>query len=553
MRSQCFTASIRVLTLIHFCTLSAGAQIRKLSPEDSPSFAVSPLEIKLTGRPGQTLSGEILLATRKFTNPVSFTIEKLDLAQEENAAIQFVEPGEGTRSCADWLAIQQRVQVQAEDRITIPYTLQIPRNVTGSYFTSVNVTTDPRMPEGDMVVRVRYRIPVRFELSVPGPALLRINVENLQYERDQAPNPSRMILTIENQGFWKTALEGDIILRQIGGGQRTVPIPYAPDGTPVFLLPGSKVKVICPMDQTLEPGRYTARVRLLMNKFGRTQAHFELAAGAQRQINARASGREEYGLALDVAPYSIEMPLRPGAVRHIPVRIVNRNEKSLDVHVSLVKAYIEKNGNFTFLDETADACTWITLSTESLNLPAQRPGIVRVQLTMPESDLPAFDDFYALRIQARPAGQETVPSGEWTNLGEATVPVFLFDAMAEPARLECVEFNLVRPSEDRAPTAAVLVIKNTGQKFAKYKGTIRLKNTAGKQYAYLDIGPVQPDILLPNQTREYRFDMPFLDEGEFALTADLKMTGRVGSREETGLIAEKKFSSSVAIPEEIRR
>ena len=131
-------------------------------------------------------------------------------------------------------------------------------------------------------------------------------------------------------------------------------------------------------------------------------------------------------------------------------------------------------------------------------------------------------------------------------MGESVIPVLIYDAVAEPAKLECPRFEIIRPSEELNPTVGIIRIKNAGGRLAKLRGRMALKKDNGEEYAYMDIGLTRPEMIMPAKEREFRFDIPNLDAGNFTLSAEMALEGR---RDQV-LYEERSFVTTTKYPKD---
>lgn len=494
--------------------------------DQMPSFTVGPLNLALSGRPNQTISSKITLITRNFDSPETFIIEKMELGQTNGYKSIPVGKGDGSRPCIDWINITNEIEANPDDRIDIPFTIRVPNDAKGSYFAYINVTTKPEQPEGEFVVMVRYRLPVSIELTIPGPAQMRLNTTDLIYKQGGYQNPATIRLHIKNEGFWKTRFEGDILIRDIASGQQTVvPIPYASSGNPQVVYPGLEIPVECELPVLLEPGNYAADVRLLMNKFGRTQSHFEFSVGQTSQVTADPKSKEEFDIDLHVSPDLIELPMRPGAVRNIPIIIRNNDKRDIAISASLHRARMQPSGSFVLSDEQDnEALTWIELETTEMQIEPNRAQSIKVKISVPDNYNEAFKDAYALRVSSVPINNNS--KSEWDSRGESIIPIVAYDAIAKQVNLETEQFELIRPNPGLNPTACILRVKNTSQKAGRLRGKIEFADLQGKEIGHLDIGILNTELILPEGEREFRAMVPTLHEGEFKVIAELDVAGR---------------------------
>jgi len=530
-----------------------NAQWQRPSPDQLPSFAVSPTQLQLTGRPGQILKKNIKLVTRNYRKPVNFTVAKMDLGQEDGNASTPVEFYRGTRSCSQWMDISEQIVAGGNDQVEIPLTVRIPPDAKGSYFGYINITTDPERPEGQFAVVVKYQLPIKIELNIPGQALLRINASDFSYRAKSSTSNASVRFKLFNEGLWKSSIEGDIIIRNNATREQIiVPIPYAASGNPYVIYPGLKIPVVCSMTEPLGNGSYAADLRLLMNGFAKAQFHFEFSIGGGAQTLANLREKEEFDLNLEVAPYIIEMPMRPGAKRHIPIRITNRNELPVKVNLTLRNATIGTNGAFIYQNENSvlnkNQNSWIDLSEKELTIESKRTGIVRTEIVVPEDFKESFDAMKVVQIQAIRVQEKTGTEQEWGSVGESTIPILVYDALAENPKLECSKFEIVRAAKEKNPTAGIIRLKNTGKKIAKIRGRISLSK-AEREFAYREIGFPQPELILPGYEREFRIEIPPLEEGEFTVAAELKFDKE---RNKVALYEDRSFTAVAAMPNELR-
>ena len=518
------------------------------NPNKMSSFAVGPLQIKLSVRPGQTLRSSFFIATRKFSKPKIFTITLMDIGQENAFATIPVEIGKGTKSCARWINITNEVQAKPEDRVEVPFTIKVPRNVIGHYFASIDVSTKPKRPkDAQFAVLLKYRLPVIIELTIPGRALLRLNAKKFIYESGKNKIKPSLIFNVANEGEWKTTLNGDIVLREINTGrQQVVSIPYNPNGKSLVIYPGLEVPIRCEIPNPLIAGDYVATIRMKLNHFAKAQAYFEFSTRKHKESIAKLSKKEEFDLDLAVSPGIIEMPLIKGANRSIPIRIRNNNKFPIDVIINLQKASMELDGSFVNLENiNNNDDSWIKISPDSLKLQQRQAKAVKVNITVPKDYKTDYESAYILRIKADRANKKVI-TGEWESRGEFSVPILVYNATAVSPVLDCTKFEIIQRSKDRNPTAGIIRVKNTGRKLAKIKGIMKLLSAKGIDYANLEIGKFQPEFIMPGKEREFRFEIPTLDDGEFRLIAELRLEGQI---EKLALQEERSFIAVATRPE----
>jgi hypothetical protein len=116
---------------------------------------------------------------------------------------------------------------------------------------------------------------------------------------------------------------------------------------------------------------------------------------------------------------------------------------------------------------------------------------------------------------------------------------------SRPAQLTAGKPRLIRSSEDRNPTAAVVEVRNVGGRVAKALGQMILERTTGQRILTKEIGATQEEIILPGMIRDFRMPIGALDAGEFRVRVEVRVADGDGS----SIRSEAVFTSVSTIPE----
>ena len=119
-----------------------------------------------------------------------------------------------------------------------------------------------------------------------------------------------------------------------------------------------------------------------MNRFGKARAHFEFSVGSRKEALARLTGKEEFDINLHVSPYMIEMPMRPGAMRHVTVRIKNNEKKPVAAVIKLEQANMELNGSLTYQEnvQAFKSIEWVEATPESLTIEPLHTKAIKIKI-----------------------------------------------------------------------------------------------------------------------------------------------------------------------------
>ena len=530
MKTSLTRILILFLIFTHFSFAQYISNKKIVDPNKVPSFAISPLSIQLLGRPGQTLKSSITLITERFTDNQFFSIKLMDLGQIDGSSLTLVERGEGTQSCANWIQIDKEVYPKATDKVAIPFTINIPRDIkqNGDYFAYIDIGANPIRPKEQFVVLVKNHLPVKVRVTITGQATLRINPKELKYKAGNFRDPANLILIVKNEGYWKTYLEGDILVRG-SSGQFVVQLPYASTGNPLEIYPGLEVEIPCKLKHSLDAGKYSAQVRLLMNKFGRAQSDFEFLVSNKRELKANFIQKREFDLVMNVRPTIIDLPMSPGAIRYPTIIVQNKNKIPIHVNLELKRATMEVNGTYTYLESKSEIPLEkiIEFQPQNATLESMQTLKVKTKITAPEDLTEILKSAFVLKVSATRIDGNSISEKDWQSLGLRELLINLYDARSKNATLKVTKFELTRSTPNHNPTAGIIRIKNEGGKTGRFWGRISIVRRSGEEIGYMDIGNINtPEIILPGLEREFRVNMPILDKGNFKFIAALDLNRR---------------------------
>lgn len=129
-------------------------------------LTVSPAKVEITGDPGQTIIGEIELFNEEQTNKIFFTSSENFEPRGDSGAPYFIGAKDGL---ATWISLNPSVDINSGDRISVPYTINIPQNAKpGGYFSAIFFGTTPVNQDSGGEVSIGGKIGVLILLRVSG-------------------------------------------------------------------------------------------------------------------------------------------------------------------------------------------------------------------------------------------------------------------------------------------------------------------------------------------------------------------------------------------------
>jgi len=543
-RSAIFWLSLMILS-------ASIAQAQPMRGLDR-GFGVSPSYVSVQVQPGERIHATMTLSNLGRRGTGIYAIEVSDLGQSEQGAVTPVPHGQGARSCVEWIEVPAEVQIPAGGNRKIRVPIRCPAGATGAYYAILNVTVAPATAEDrDMVVAVQPAIGVTLEVKTPHPAPSHLEPAALMYRTGAGGTSPSLLLSVRNTGVWKKSIEGDILVYD-RPGQFPVraPVPYRNSGNPHEVYPGQTVRLNCPLPRRLRAGNHSVSVRLRLTENAQARRSFQLHVPAQAagtaETSAWAGEKAEFDVDLSVEPPFVEIAIPPGGRRAIGIKVRNADTREVRVSGEITRARMEPDGMFTYPDISPDqAVDWLAISPETFRLEPKRSTTVRAQVSIPAEGLDPMPLVGVVRLQA--VVPEAARSGEWSAGGEFPVVIIVQDPQLPQAQLEIESLRIVRSAPGQNPSAAVLEVRNSGDKVARVEGRILFERAGGQEIARMDIGRSQPELILPGSKREFRMTLGPLDDGTFRVQAEIAMAGMEGSKKRARTTFDSAISVSVNV------
>jgi len=185
------------------------------------ALTISPVRFEISGDPGQTLSGEIILFNGQDTTETFYSsFEKFE-ARGEGGEPHFIPVTEGL---ATWIKTDAQVTLKPGERKTIPFTIDIPQDAEpGGHFATIFWgTTPPEITEQGQVV-IGAKVGTLILLTVSGEireggGILEFGTENKVF----TSLPITFFYRFANDSNDRIKLDGEIEIRNIFGVRTVV-------------------------------------------------------------------------------------------------------------------------------------------------------------------------------------------------------------------------------------------------------------------------------------------------------------------------------------------
>jgi len=541
--------------IFYFCVMMPIASIAMAQPLSGldRGFGVSPSYVSVEVQPGERTHATMTLSNLGGRGTGIYTIEVSDLGQSEQGAVTPVPHGLGARSCVDWIDVPAEVQIPAGKTKKVMVPIRCPAGATGAYYAVLNVTTTPTSAsDTDIVVAVQPAIGVTLEVKTPHSAPSHLEPQSLFYDSGAAGRTPSLLLSVKNTGVWKKPLEGDILVYDRSAQfPARASLPHKSTGNPYEVYPDQTISLSCPLPRRLRTGTHDVSVRLRLTDKAQARRAFRLNVPVQNTgmatVTAQAGEKAEYDIDLSVEPPFIEVTVPPGGQRAIGIKVRNDDTREVQINSEVTQTRMEPNGMFTYPDVSPGKdLDWLTVTPDMFRLGPKRSTTVRAQVSIPAEGIAPMPLVGVVRLQAVVPQAER--SGDWSVGGEFPVVVMIQDPKLPQAHLEIETLKIIRSIPEQNPSAAVLLVKNTGDKVARVEGAIFFERSSGQEIARMEIGASQPELILPRSEREFRMPLGPLDEGKFRVQAELSMVGIKGSEKS----AQMTFDSVIYTPVRVR-
>jgi hypothetical protein len=222
-------------------------------------------------------------------------------------------------------------------------------------------------------------------------------------------------------------------------------------------------------------------------------------------------------VSLEVSPLRIELQTEPGGTTTQAVTLTNAGKEAVRVRARLTDWDLSRDGAPQFEGSLQggpfSATAWVRIAPPEQVIEPGKDGTVRFTLAVPAGTAPAGYRTGIL-FEFSPASGDPVARGRDIQFRSRIATLIYVNIGQPPAAVELIDL-LLRPTE--ASTKIVAVLKNTGKRTVRTKGTLVLFDKAG---AAVRTVPV-PDVpVLPESEREVAVTVadasqPPLPDGEY--------------------------------------
>lgn len=200
-----------VVILILALTLKYSQQVFALT--------ISPVRMEISGDPGQTLNGYIELFNEQNEIKTFYSSSANFEARGESGAPYFLPDKD--KGLASWIKVQKSVTLNAGERVSVPYSIQIPQDAeAGGYFAAILWGTSPE-EQGPGEVSISGKLGMLILLSVTGELKEGRGERILDFKIDEGPVvnslPIVFVYRFSNEENERVKPEGEIKVKNLFG------------------------------------------------------------------------------------------------------------------------------------------------------------------------------------------------------------------------------------------------------------------------------------------------------------------------------------------------
>ena len=187
-------------------------------PFEAVALSVSPVRIEISGDPGKTVEGELLLTNEQEGTEAFYSSFGNFEAAGETGTPSFVVAEEGL---ATWIKTASEITLEPKEQKEVPYTIHIPEDADpGGHFAAIFWGSSPPQAEGSGEVSVATKLGVLILLRVTGDikeggGILEFNAGDEQKLFNSLP--VNFEFRFQNSGNDRIKPEGEITIKNIFG------------------------------------------------------------------------------------------------------------------------------------------------------------------------------------------------------------------------------------------------------------------------------------------------------------------------------------------------
>jgi len=202
---------------------------------------------------------------------------------------------------------------------------------------------------------------------------------------------------------------------------------------------------------------------------------------------------------VEVTPLRLELKAAPGGTTTQSITVSNTGKEAVRVRATVSDWHLSRDGSPQFVDATDpkySATSWTRVAPPEIVVDAGKESTVRFTLTVP-AGVPAAGYRTGILFEFSPASGSPIPKPREVTFKSRIATLIYANVGEPPAAVELTDLRT--RMLDRQPAQIIAVLKNTGQRTVRTRGTLTLYDKTNAVISQT----VVPDVpLLPESERE---------------------------------------------------
>jgi len=255
-----------VIWILAFVILSSSAY--------ALSINIDPSNIKLTLKPGETKTGEIIVQNLGGTK-IKIKVYTEDWIYASDGSKTFMKPGSSVYSCSSWIKLDpMNFNLAPKEDKKVKYTITSPSNASGGH---VSVIFFEAVIEGYQGIAVSGRIGSIVYLDTEGDIKRAGEIKNLSVLASEEGYPVSLNFSFVNSG--NSHISAKPFIKVLDGSKSVI----EKQAMNVNTLPGDTKSATVTIKEPLKEGKYKAQVELTFdNKTLKSQSDFTIRKSTQK-------------------------------------------------------------------------------------------------------------------------------------------------------------------------------------------------------------------------------------------------------------------------------
>lgn len=362
-------------------------------------FVVQPMKMDLTALPSRVIEESLGLQSFDPNQIYTVDISIIEVTQWEDGEWRIIEPNSDfdtstLSSCSKWISLgSETAQIPPMRAARVKVSIKVPPRTRGFYAAGILATLRPRDTGGNVLVRVRFLIPVLIEVQGrPMRHKIELGDMGLELIKPIRENPAttNVLMNIDNEGGTHSRLKGFAQIKGfLDGHWRQI---TTAEFSGIRIIPGAKLKLRTDLGRSLPTGKYKVAGWLYVDGRRASRTTQEIDFVGDTSVKEVATDTP-----LDLFPSVVSISGQPGATRTAVIKVYNASEETVNIQTAIGSSRWLQGvafGNWKGID--MDCSGWLKIEPEKFALGSQSQQSIRIIAKIPDTLAAMYPCYYAI-------------------------------------------------------------------------------------------------------------------------------------------------------------